>query len=84
MIMHGTQIFLWRRRKTVLWIAAFTVIVYAYWVLNSGSITSVLLTNGVLPVLLIPPAMKLVETIVIRLVPRSAARQRAPGTAAPA
>jgi hypothetical protein len=69
-IMHGIEIYLWRRRKTILELATFAVLVYAFWVLHSGSLTSVLITNGVLPVLLIPPTIRLGESVVARWITR--------------
>jgi hypothetical protein len=65
-IMHGLEINLWRRRKTMLELATFSVLVYAFWVLHSGSLTSVLITNGALPVLLIAPTMRLGERLLRR------------------
>ncbi len=65
-IMHGLEIYLWRRRKTILELATFAVLVYAFWVLHSGSLTSVLITNGALPVLLIAPTMRLGEWLLRR------------------
>ena len=65
-IMRGLEIYLWRRRKTILELATFTVLVYAFWVLHSGSLTSVLITNGALPVLLIAPTMRLGERLLTR------------------
>lgn len=65
-IMHGIQIFVFRRRKTILWLATFPSLVYAFWVLHSGSITSVLITNGALLVLLIPATMLLAERLLVR------------------
>jgi hypothetical protein len=62
-VMHGIEIYVWRRRKTILELATFAVLVYAFWVLHSGSLTSVLLTNGALPVLLIAPTIRLGERI---------------------
>lgn len=65
-VMHGLEIYLWRRRKTILELATFAVLVYAFWVLHSGSLTSVLITNGALPVLLIAPTMRLGEWLLRR------------------
>ena len=44
------QIYLARSEKTIFNVAVFSFVVYAIWVLNFGSITSVLIVNGVLPV----------------------------------
>jgi len=52
MIMQGIQIHLARQRKTVLAVALYAFMMYAFWVLNFGSITSVLGTNGVVAVLM--------------------------------
>ena len=68
-IMHGLQIFLFRRRRSILWLATFPSLVYAFWVLHSGSITSVLITNGALLVLLIPATILLAERLLVRLWP---------------
>lgn len=53
MLMQGIQIYIFRKRKTVLNIALYSFMVYAFWVLNMGSVTSVLFVNGVLPVLIL-------------------------------
>jgi ABC-type multidrug transport system fused ATPase/permease subunit len=52
MLMQAVQIQIARQRKTVLSVATFAFMMYAFWVLNFGSITSVLGTNGVVAVLL--------------------------------
>jgi hypothetical protein len=52
MLMQATQIHIARQRKTVLAAATFAFMMYAFWVLNFGSITSVLGTNGVVAVLM--------------------------------
>jgi len=52
-LMQGIQIYILRREKTVLNIALYSFMVYAFWVLNMGSVTSVLFVNGVIPVLLL-------------------------------
>lgn len=49
MLMQGIQISILRNKKTVMNIATYSFMVYAFWVLNSGSITSVLFVNGVIP-----------------------------------
>jgi hypothetical protein len=48
--MQSLQIYLARKKKSILNITLYSFLVYAFWVLNSGSITSVLFVNGVLPV----------------------------------
>lgn len=52
-LMQGVQIWLARKPKTVVNVAIFAFMMYAFWVLNFGSITSVLGTNGVLPVMVL-------------------------------
>jgi oligosaccharide repeat unit polymerase len=52
-LMQGIQIYILRREKTVLNIALYSFMVYAFWVLNMGSVTSVLFVNGVMPVFLL-------------------------------
>ncbi len=47
---QALHVYLARQEKNVLNIATAAFIVYAIWVLNFGSITSVLIVNGVLPV----------------------------------
>ena len=58
MIMQGMQIHLARQRKTVLAVAIYAFMMYAFWVLNFGSITSVLGTNGVVAVLMMAWGMR--------------------------
>jgi hypothetical protein len=58
MIMQAVQIHIARQRKTVLSAAVFAFMMYAFWVLNFGSITSVLGTNGVIAVLLMAWGMR--------------------------
>lgn len=66
-VMGLIEVYLWRRRKTFLELATFAVLVYAFWVLHSGSLTSVLISNGALLVLIIPPAMRFGERILVRV-----------------
>jgi hypothetical protein len=58
MLMQGVHILLTRSTKTILNMAIYSFMVYAIWVLNFGSITSVLFVNGVLPVVLMTFAMR--------------------------
>lgn len=58
MLMQGVQIHLARQRKTVLAVAIYAFMMYAFWVLNFGSVTSVLGTNGVVAVLMMAWGMR--------------------------
>jgi oligosaccharide repeat unit polymerase len=49
--MQSLQIYLARKPKNIQNISLYAFFVYAFWVLNSGSVTSVLFVNGVLPVI---------------------------------
>lgn len=51
--MQGVHIFLVRSPKSMLNMATYAFMVYAIWVLNFASVTSVLLVNGMIPVLLL-------------------------------
>jgi oligosaccharide repeat unit polymerase len=51
MLMQAMQIHIVRQRKSVIAAVTFAFMMYAFWVLNFGSITSVLGTNGVVAVL---------------------------------
>ena len=57
-LMQSLQIYLARNKKNILNIALYAFLVYAFWVLNSGSITSVLFVNGVLPVFVLAWAIR--------------------------
>ena len=57
-LMQSLQIYLARKKKSILNIAIYAFLVYAFWVLNSGSITSVLFVNGVLPVFVLAWAIR--------------------------
>lgn len=60
LMLQGAMIYLARQPKTIFNLALYPFMIYAFYVLNSGSITSVLLVNGVLPVLLLPRALEVV------------------------
>ena len=66
MMMQGVQIHLARQRKTILAAAVFAFMMYAFWVLNFGSITSVLGTNGVIPVLVMAWGMRVLTRVARR------------------
>jgi lipopolysaccharide export LptBFGC system permease protein LptF len=66
MLMQGVQIHLARQRKTILAAAVFAFMMYAFWVLNFGSITSVLGTNGVIPVLLMAWGVRVLTRVARR------------------
>jgi hypothetical protein len=66
MMMQGVQIHLARQRKTILAAAVFAFMMYAFWVLNFGSITSVIGTNGVIPVLLMAWGMRVLTRMARR------------------
>ena len=72
LMMQGVQIYLARQRKTVLNVSVYAFMMYAFWVLNFGSITSVLGTNGVVFVLLMPFVLRALNTIAGRLAIASA------------
>jgi hypothetical protein len=59
MLMQWIQISLIRNKKDIYNIALYAFMLYAFWVLNSGSVTSVVFVNGVIPVLLLAWAVKL-------------------------
>ncbi len=61
-IMQGIQIYLARSRKDVLNISLYAFMMYAFWVLHQGSLTSVLFVNGVIPVFLFVWLIRRVET----------------------
>jgi len=62
-IMQTLQIYLLRQKKTISNIAIYSFMIYAFWVLNSGSITSVLFVNGVIPVLIFVWFIKFLERV---------------------
>ena len=67
MMMQAVQIYLARQRKGVLNVAVYAFMMYAFWVLNFGSITSVIGTNGVIFVLLMPVALRMMNGVARRL-----------------
>lgn len=62
-IMQFFQVYFIRSKKTVVNIALFSFMIYAFWVLNSGSLTSVLFVNGVLPVFIFVGIIKCFESV---------------------
>jgi hypothetical protein len=66
MMMQGGQLHLARQRKTILAAAVFAFMMYAFWVLNFGSITSVVGTNGVIPVLLMAWGVRVLTRVARR------------------
>jgi hypothetical protein len=84
LLMQAVQIYLARQRKSVLNVSVYAFMMYAFWVLNFGSITSVLGTNGVVFVLLMPFAMRALVGVIRRLGPASIRLrlQADPGTSA--
>lgn len=62
-LMQGVQIRLLRSKKTVTNIAIFAFMIYAFWVLCYGSVTSVLFVNGVIPVIFLVWGIKFFEKI---------------------
>lgn len=65
-ILQGIFIHVVRQPKTVLYLAVYSFLVYAFYVLNFGSITSILIVNGALPVLFLPAAFKLAQRVLAR------------------
>jgi hypothetical protein len=70
MLMQGIQIYILRRKKTIVSIASYSFFIYAFWVLNMGSITSVLFVNGVIPVVFLILLFLWLEDILIGAVSR--------------
>jgi hypothetical protein len=66
-VMQGIQIYIFQRRKTVVSLAMYSFMIYAFWVLNSGSITSVLFVNGVIPFFFLLMMFKGTEKLLQRL-----------------
>ena len=66
-LIQAIQIHVMRRSKTVIQLATIAALTYAFWVLNSGSVTSVLITNGALPVLLAGPILLVAERLLRRI-----------------
>lgn len=66
-MMQAIHVYLARGTKTILNIAVYSFMVYAIWVLNFASVTSVLLVNGVLPVLLLVGTMRWAAVLVTRI-----------------
>lgn len=62
--MQLLHVYLVRSAKTVLNMAVYSFMIYAIWVLNFGSVTSVLLVNGVLPVLIVSGLLRLASWLI--------------------
>jgi hypothetical protein len=75
-LMQSLQIRLTRQKKTILNIAIYAFLVYAFWVLNSGSITSVLFVNGVIPVFLFVWAIEVAESFLRNVLHNARARKQ--------
>ena len=52
-LMQAIHIYVVRRRKTIFGLACYAFMVFAFWDLNSGSLPTLLASNGVLLVLLL-------------------------------
>jgi oligosaccharide repeat unit polymerase len=63
MIMQWIQIKILRKEKNIYNMTIFAFILYAIWVLNFGSITSVLLVNGVIPIFILIFSIKVLRSI---------------------
>jgi oligosaccharide repeat unit polymerase len=62
MFIQGIQIHLLRNQKNIYNMSIFAFLLYAIWVLNFGSITSVLFVNGLLPIFIFMWGIKLVTS----------------------
>ena len=62
MLMQGIQISLFRKEKNIYNMSIFAFILYAIWVLNFGSITSVLFVNGVIPIFIFIWLIKIITS----------------------
>lgn len=71
--MQAVHIYLSRSKKSILYIALYSFMIYAIWVLNFGSITSVLFVNGVVPVILLAIGMHHAATHLSKLCGRESA-----------
>lgn len=65
-MIQAFQIYTFRQKKTVYSMALYAFLVYAIWALNFGSITSILLVNGMLPILFMPALMKTIALLLRR------------------
>jgi oligosaccharide repeat unit polymerase len=62
-LMQSIQIYLLRKEKTVLNIAAYSFLLFAFWLLNSTALPTVILSNGVIFVLFLPGIIKITQQI---------------------
>ena len=81
-MVQGVQIYLARQAKTVISVSLYAFAIYAFWVLNFGSITSVLGTNGVVFVFILAWGLRQTDHVVARVFGRKG-RGRLPLVAEP-
>lgn len=62
LLMQVLQIFILRSRKTILNLAVYAFLVYAFWTLNQTALPVVLLSNGVILVLILPWVIRAMES----------------------
>jgi len=62
-LMQSIQIFLLRKRKTILNLAVYSFLIFAFWLLNITALPVVLLSNGVILVLIFPWIIRILENI---------------------
>lgn len=70
LIMQGIQIYLCRRRKTILTMALFVFMTYTFWLLHSTSLPVVLLSNGVMFAFILVWLVGLAESFFVASVKR--------------
>ena len=61
-LMQAIQIFILRRRKTILNLAVYTFLIFAFWLLNQTALPIVLLSNGVILALILPWVIRALES----------------------
>jgi oligosaccharide repeat unit polymerase len=61
-LMQAIQIFILRRRKTILNLVVYTFLIFAFWLLNQTALPIVLLSNGVILALILPWVIRALES----------------------
>jgi oligosaccharide repeat unit polymerase len=70
-LIQWIQIFLFRRQKSIYNMTIFAFSLYAIWVLNFGSLTSVLFVNGLIPIFIFVFVIKGIVNLTPKLLPRN-------------
>jgi hypothetical protein len=70
LLMQVIQISIFRRKKTILGLAIYSFLVFAFFLLNFAALPVVLLSNGVIVALMVPSAIRIFESFLKKAIQR--------------